>query len=135
MKHDEFIGQVQHRAKLASRGEAEVATRAVLETLGERLLGNEPADAAAQLPKGIAGYLNHAWSGIGEPFSIDEFFRRVSQRGEIDLSDAIYQSRVVIEVLQEALDRGEIEDIRSQLPQDFLTLFEAGSEGRIGINR
>lgn len=35
----------------------------------------------------------------------------------------------------ETLSQGEIEDMRSQLPQDFLTLFEAGSEGRIGINR
>ncbi|MGV2829527.1 DUF2267 domain-containing protein [Myxosarcina sp. GI1(2024)] len=135
MKHDEFIGQVQHRAKLPSRGEAEVATRAVLETLAERLLGNEPADAAAQLPKGIAGYLDHAWSGVGEPFSIDEFFRRVSQRAEIDLPDAVFQSRVVIEVLQEAVSQGKVEDMRSQLPQDYLTLFEAGSEGKMKVNR
>jgi uncharacterized protein (DUF2267 family) len=37
MQHDEFIGQVQNRAKLPSRGEAEGATRATLETLGERI--------------------------------------------------------------------------------------------------
>ncbi|GFE70351.1 DUF2267 domain-containing protein [Chroococcus sp. FPU101] len=42
MKHDEFIGQVQNRAGLTSREEAKVATRAVLETLAERLAGNEP---------------------------------------------------------------------------------------------
>jgi uncharacterized protein (DUF2267 family) len=33
MKHDEFIGQVQHRARLSSRGATERATRATLETL------------------------------------------------------------------------------------------------------
>jgi hypothetical protein len=33
MKHDEFIGQVQHRARLS--------TRATLETLAERLAGGE----------------------------------------------------------------------------------------------
>ncbi|MBE9169773.1 DUF2267 domain-containing protein [Pleurocapsales cyanobacterium LEGE 06147] len=135
MKHDEFIGQVQHRAGLASRGEAEVATRATLETLAERLAGNEPANAAAQLPKGIAGYLEHAWSGMGEPFSLDEFFRRVSQREEVDLPDAVYHSRVVIEVLQEAISQGEIEDIRAQLPEEYLPLFEAGSEGKMEVNR
>jgi uncharacterized protein (DUF2267 family) len=64
MKHDEFIGQVQHRAKLASRGEAEVATRATLETLAERLFKDEPANAVAQLPKGIADYLIHTRSGM-----------------------------------------------------------------------
>ena len=37
MKHDEFIGHVQHGARLASRGAAERATRAALETLRERV--------------------------------------------------------------------------------------------------
>ena len=50
MKHDEFIGRVQHYARLASRGDAERATRATLETLGERLAGGEPKDLASQLP-------------------------------------------------------------------------------------
>lgn len=31
MKHDAFIGQVQHRRDLASRGDAERVTRGVLE--------------------------------------------------------------------------------------------------------
>ncbi len=44
MKHDEFIGRVQHYARLPSRGDAERATRATLETLGERLAGGEPKD-------------------------------------------------------------------------------------------
>ncbi len=50
MKYDEFISQVQRRANLASREEAERATRATLETLGERLAGGEAKDLAAQLP-------------------------------------------------------------------------------------
>ena len=39
MQHDEFIAQVQARARLSSRGDAERATRATLETLAERLAG------------------------------------------------------------------------------------------------
>lgn len=130
-----IIGQVQNCAKLASRGEAEVAARATLKTLAERLLENEPAHAAAQLPKGIADYLDHACSGIGEPFSLDEFFNRVSQREEVDLQDVIYHSRVVVEVLQEAVSQGEIEDIQAQLPNEYLQLFEAGSKGKMEVNR
>lgn len=49
MKHDEIIGQVQHRAHLSSRGDAEIATRATLETLAERLAGGEVNDLASQL--------------------------------------------------------------------------------------
>ena len=37
MDHDHLIGQVHHRARLTSRGEAEVAVRATLHTLGERI--------------------------------------------------------------------------------------------------
>ena len=118
MKHDEFIGQVQHRAGL-SLIEAELVSNAVLETLAEWLLGespdtltqwvlkSEPANPT-QLPKGIASYLKYARSPIGKSFPIDEFFLQVSQRGKIDVSDAIYQSGVVIEVLQEAIPQGEI---------------------------
>jgi uncharacterized protein (DUF2267 family) len=134
MQHDEFIGQVQNRAHLSSRGDAEVATRATLETLAERLAGREPFNAAAQLPRGIAQYLQHEYAGSGTRFSLDEFFQLVSQREGIELPDAVHHARVVIEVLTEAISPGEISDIRSQLPSDFDPLFEAGSQGRMRVN-
>jgi uncharacterized protein (DUF2267 family) len=45
MQHDEFIGLVQNRACLSSRGDAERASGATLETLAERV------------PEGLAGNL------------------------------------------------------------------------------
>ncbi|MFW6296567.1 MAG: DUF2267 domain-containing protein [Halothece sp.] len=132
MQHDQFIGQVQARAQLRSRGDAEVATRATLETLAERLAGGEPQNAASQLPKGIDQYLNHTWSGVGDRFSLDEFFRRVSEREGAEMPDAVYHSRVVMEVLQEAVTQGEINDIKDQLPEEFMPLF-AGSEGKMPV--
>ena len=131
MKHDEFIGQVQHRARLSSRGEAERATRATLETLAERLAGGEAKDLAAQLPQEIAEHLRREWSGIGERFSLEEFFRRVSLREGVDLPDAIFHARAVIEVLSEAVSIGEMDDVRAQLPAEFDRLFEAGSRGHM----
>jgi uncharacterized protein (DUF2267 family) len=131
MEHDRFIGLVQDRAQLDSRGAAEVATRATLETLAERLAGNEPSNLAAQLPQGIADNLEHIWSGMGESFSMDEFFQRVSQRENADLPDAVYHSRVVIEVLQEAISEGEMNDIRDQLLPEYAPLLEAGSQGEM----
>ena len=53
MEHDEFIGQVQHRARLGSRGDAERATRATLETLAERIADGAANNLAAQLPNEI----------------------------------------------------------------------------------
>jgi uncharacterized protein (DUF2267 family) len=134
MQHDEFIGQVQNRAQFASRGEAEFATRAVLETLAERLAGNEPDHAAAQLPKGLAAYLQHTYAGTGAVYSLDEFFYMVSRREGVELPQATYHTRVVMEVLSEAITPGEISDIRAQLPPEYNPLFE-GSQGQMPVNR
>lgn len=131
MKHDEFIGQVQHRARLGSRGEAERATRATLETLAERLAGGEAKDLAAQLPLEIGEHLRGQWSAIGERFSLDEFFRRVSLREGVDLPEAVFHARAVIEVLSKAVSKGEMDDVRAQLPAEFDRLFEAGSIGHM----
>ena len=129
MKYDEFIGQVQNRARLSSREEAVKAIRATLETLAERLAGGEPKDLAAQLPEEIGVYLQHEKAGSGERFSLDEFFKRVSEREGADLPASVYHARVVIEVLTEAVTRGQMNDVRAQLPEEFDRLFEAGSQG------
>lgn len=129
MKHDEFIGQVQHRARLSSRGDAERATSATLETLGERLAGGEAKDFASQLPPHLAKYALSGLAGMGERYTLDEFYRRVSDREGVDLPKAIFHARAVIEVLQEAISPGEIKDIRAQLPAEYNNLFEAGSQG------
>ncbi len=131
MKHDEFIGQVQHRARLSSRGAAERATRATLEILAERLAGGEAKDLAAQLPPELAEHLRGGWSAMGERFSLEEFFRRVSQREGVDLPEAVFHARAVIEVLSEAVSQGEMDDVRAQLPAEFNRLFEAGSAGQM----
>ncbi len=128
MKHDEFIGQVQHRAHLSSRGDAEVATRATLETLAERLAGGEADDLASQLPRGLAGYLRTGLAGAGVHYSVDEFFQRVSAREGIDVPEAIYHAQAVIAVLYEAVSPGEMADVRAQLPAEFSRLFEPGRE-------
>lgn len=131
MKHDEFIGQVQHRARLSSRGAAERATRVVLETLAERLAGGEAKDLAAQLPPEIGEHLRGRWSGIGERFSLAEFYRLISQREGVDMPEAAFHARAVIEVLGEAVSKGEMADVRAQLPDEFDRLFETGSSGQM----
>lgn len=74
MQHDEFIRQIPNRAPLSSLSDAELATRATLETLAEPLVRGEPFNAVAQLPRRIAEYLRHQYAESGERFSVDEFF-------------------------------------------------------------
>ena len=123
MRYDEFIGQVQHRALLSSRAEAERATRATLETLAERLVGGEAHDLAAQLPPELARNLQLPDAGIGAKLTLDEFFELVREREGVDLEDATLHARVVIGVLTEAVSQGEIKDVRVQLPAAFAQLF------------
>jgi uncharacterized protein (DUF2267 family) len=133
MQFDQFVGQVQSRARLASKGEALSAIRATLETLAQRLAGGEASHLAAQLPQEIGVYLRAVsdQDGGGQRFSLDEFFQRVSEREKADLPAAAYHARVVVEVLGESVSAGEMADVRAQLPDDFQPLFEAGSSGRL----
>ena len=131
MKYDEFISEVQHRAKLNSREDAVRATGAALETLGERLAGGEAKDLASQLPDELALYLERTYTGIQQSFSLDEFFWRVSQREGIDLSESTYHARVVIALLSEVVTMGEIENVKSQLPRGFAKLFDVENEGSL----
>lgn len=65
MQFHEFLGQVQNRAQLSSLADAEIAVRATLTTLAERLAGGEPKDLASQLPEPLGQYL--VWEGAAEP--------------------------------------------------------------------
>ena len=132
MKYDEFIKEVQTRGHIESREEAERATRATLETLAERLAGGEPHDLASQLPPKLAEHLRYEGEETANPFSLEEFFKRVNDKEEgVDLPRAVYHARVVIEVLGEAVTKGEMEHISSQLPAEYDPLFETGSQGEM----
>ncbi len=132
MKYDEFIKEVQTRGHMESREEAERATRATLETLAERLSGGEPHDLASQLPPELAEHLRYEGEETANPFSLDEFFERVTERDEgVDQPKAVYHARVVMEVLGEAVTKGEMDHVRSQLPEEYEPLFQAGSQGEM----
>jgi len=121
MKGDQFIAEVRNLADLANNEEAEKATRATLETLRERLAGNEPSNLAAQLPPEIAPYVEG--SGGQDSFGVDEFYSRVAQKESISQDEAVKHARAVATVLQTAVTGGEIDDVRSQLGNEYKELF------------
>lgn len=135
MKHDQFIGQVQGRAHLSSRGEAEGVTRATLETLGERIPDHLAMKVASQLPPEIGEHLRRSTSedgeGTGQHFGFDEFAHRVAKREHRDEPTAIYHSRVVLELVDEATTGGVMEKVREALPADLRVLVDAGSSGEL----
>ena len=127
MNYDEFVGQVQYRAELGSRGEAVRATRATLQTLGDRLQPDEADDLASVLPMEIDRFLTTAESG--QAFGYGAFVERVAERTEADKPEAGFYARVVMDVLDDAIPSGEREDVESQLPGEFGDLFELAETG------
>jgi len=61
--------------------------------------------------------------GRTDRFSLEEFYNRVKARGDVGCPQAVDESRAVFAVLQEAVTRGEIEDILSELPAEYRELF------------
>jgi uncharacterized protein (DUF2267 family) len=134
MQHDEFIGQVQQRAALRSRGDAERATRATLETLAERVPAGLATNLAAQLPVEIGEHLRRTVplgfeNSTGERFDGREFIARVAARSTADEPLAAYLTRVVCEVTDEATQGMVSEQVAEVLPDDVRRFVTAGSSG------
>lgn len=134
MRHDDFIGQVQHRAQLPSRGDAARATRATLETLSERVPAGVAAKLAAQLPVEIGEHLRRTLplnlgNATGERFDVREFVSRIAARSTTDEPFAAHAARVVCEVTDEATDGMIRSSVADALPQDIRQLVTADSAG------
>jgi uncharacterized protein (DUF2267 family) len=127
MQTQEFLGQVQNKAHLATLGEAMRATRATLETLAERLGPDDTRHLAAQLPHEIQIFLADAGLPMPERFSLQEFLLRVCAREGIDLMQSTQHARAVIDVLTQAVAEGEAIDVLDRLPDDYRRLFAAES--------
>lgn len=104
-----------------------------LETLGERLPEGLTDNLAAQLPHEIGEHLRRTellgGIGTGERFDRNEFVTRVMERSGTDPGQAVYQCRVVFEVLDEAATGGLMDRVRAALPADIRELTTAGSSG------
>ncbi|MDT0310560.1 DUF2267 domain-containing protein [Streptomyces sp. DSM 44917] len=134
MQHDEFIGQVQARARLDSRGAAETATRASLETLAERIPPGLAEKLAAQLPREIGENLRRVayapdLPDTGVRMAREEFFDRVAQRAGADVPKAVHEARCVMEVTGEATQGGLTDRIRQSLDEDLARVLFSGSGG------
>ena len=124
MQHDQFVGQVQARARLGSRGAAETAPRASLETLAERVPSTLAVNLASQLPTEVGEHLRRVAFAADEPrtgvrMSRQEFFDRVAQRSGADPSKAAYEARCVLQVVDEATSGSLTDKVRQCLDDDL----------------
>ena len=121
MKYDEFIANVRAAENLDRQG-AEKAAGATLEALSRRLTEDEAKDLAAQLPPELGDHVRAAAPPL-EKASLDEFFDKVAElEGTPDRREAERHARAVLGVLSEAVTAGELDDVFSQLPEEYRDL-------------
>ena len=122
MQFDEFITQVQEQARLDTPEEAITLTRAVLETVGERLDRKVRNGLEAQLPNELKEFLlaRHERS---DQYDLEEFYNRIGARADLKYTKATERTRQVLVVLRQAVAGGELEDLREGLPPEYQELF------------
>lgn len=128
MQYEEFVERVEAQLGPAhldpyQPGRAKLAINATLTTLGERISGGEAGDLASQLPEPLKTSLSVKSEDEAGDFSVQEFYRRVAEREEADIAVASIHASSVVRTLREAVTGGEVDDIRSQLPEEFAPLF------------
>ena len=123
MQYEEFVERVQQRAELASFAQAEAATQATLTVLGEYLSGGEGLDLASQLPQGLAEHLRQQPPERSTIFSLSDFLQRVGEEEGTSIEEAEARARAVLGVLEEAVTKGQMDDVRRQFPSEFDSLF------------
>ena len=122
MTLDEFLALVRDRGEYDTRKEAERVSRAVLTVLANRISPGEAKELSAQLP---APLRPAARPGDGRPdsFGVDEFCRRVAQRVGGHLRTAEWDASAVLSTVAEAVPGGELNQLLSQLPSGYATMF------------
>jgi uncharacterized protein (DUF2267 family) len=124
MKYDEFMAKVRNRGEYADREEAEQATEAVLQVLGERLTPGEAEDLASQLPGPLGEVLERARGETTENFGVTEFQRRVTERATpARARGGTGAASAVLSTVGEAVSGGELNQVISQLPSGYAALF------------
>lgn len=120
MQYHDFIKRVQFHSGFSDRESVE-ATQVFMETLSKRLTYAELRKLESQLPPEIA---DMATPNVGkfDKFHGAEFLERIATKQNITTGHAKKQMYSVWETLKEAVDEGQLEHLRAQLPNDMVKM-------------
>lgn len=120
----DFAASVAEASADLDEEEARDAATATLRTFGERLSEGEAADLATYLPPSFADPLVAAAPKTPPAFSVDEFVERIAEQEGIDEETAERHASAVLGVVAEAAGESELRAAQSQLPDEYLELFD-----------
>lgn len=125
---ESFAGAVADAAGDLDAEAARDTATATLRTLGERLSAGEASDLATYLPPSFADPLVAAAPQEPPSFPVEEFVSRIADRTETDEETAASRAGAVLGVVARAAGETEVRDVLSQLPDEYLTLFDRAGE-------
>jgi uncharacterized protein (DUF2267 family) len=120
MQRGEFLDRVRSATGVTDPELATALIEATLATLGERIGEDEGAQLAAQLP---GGFKEQIRQGSPERFGVDEFCRRVRDRSGLGTRIGEEEIVALFGVLTAAVSRGELDDVRGRLPDEYGRFF------------
>lgn len=123
MEYNEFITHVQSLAQSNSREEAERATRATLETIKERISGDEALNLSTQLPQELGDCLKGREGQPDESFNFQDFIVRASQKENLEPTTTAIHVRAVFAVLQNAVTPLEFAKLHHHFSHDYEEMF------------
>lgn len=126
-KTHEWLRELEMIASLRNQSQAYSALRAVLHTLRDRLMPNEAADLAAQLPMLVRGIYYEGWKPAATPTRLkarEDFVQAVRAKlGRNSDINPLVAMQAVFSLLNDRITRGEIEDVRHAMPRELRELW------------
>ncbi len=105
------------------------ALRAVMHALRDRLPMEEAVDLGAQIPMIIRGLYYEGWRPFDTPIKVrhlEDFLQMVEQEFGPDPSvDPLSITEAVLAVLTNKITQGEVEDVRSNMPEEIRRIWPA----------
>ena len=125
-KTNSWLKEIEEFMEHEDRKRAYRALKAVLHSLRDRLTVEEVVQLGAQLPLLIRGLYYEGWKPTHKPEKIhttQKFFENVRKHlgNDIDPAKAVHG---VLNLLEKHVSKGEIEDIKSILPNHLLALWD-----------
>lgn len=122
MTTSEFVRTVRQESPVESDDVARDVTSATLETLGERITDGAATDLARHLPEELARPLTDV-PGAAEPFDVETFEQRISDRAGIDADEVTAAARGVATALADTAGE-DFDNACDQLPPAYDVIVE-----------